>query len=552
MYLKNKIKYIFFKNTLYVFLPVFLSFILIFFVAYRTQQESFREKFELQSEVNTVQAFARYKTVMSEVNSQMQEITSSDEYSHFYYSDQLFEDSVSFRKAVKAFYKNTRNYIISSSYINNIGMYCYNEDFVIYGTGAELSVNAKKDIYKNLKLFAQNNKKTQNIYVDPIENYRPGIILMKKIIYNNDIVGIIFYSIDYNNFLDRIIMNDANTVALEIEDINIGEIKFKISEPPHRLNITTCEINENGLKFKCSYNATEYLGIRNIFSLQLWLIIFVCFIILVLITFFVSVKIYVPFKKINQIIDNPNSFGEKNENKEYDFILKKVESAVGAKFLLENRLAENLESLKKMEMIALQNQINPHFLYNTLQIISAYSVTLTEEDNKVTEMIENVAKMLKYAFSTKTLTTTVHDELEYLKIYCEFQKERFYEQFDVYYDIDEKLMNLEVVKLLFQPVIENAIYHSIRISDRKCKIVISGYIKNNCAFFDIINDGVPIKKEKADEINKYLFSGVINEDEHIGLSNINKRIKIIFGDEYGVKIFQNEISETVTQIKLPY
>ena len=166
-----------------------------------------------------------------------------------------------------------------------------------------------------------------------------------------------------------------------------------------------------------------------------------------------------------------------SSNDEYNYIITGLVDSFIKNDYLQVQLSEKAYHTKVLELTMLQSQINPHFLSNTLETIYLRSIALTNSPNVVCNLIENLSDILRYALSDPTSTVLFSNELNYTKCYLNIQMFRYKEKLQVSWDYDPALDKYSVMKLLFQPFIENAIYHGIK----KKKVM------ENCAFAAISN-----------------------------------------------------------------
>lgn len=201
----------------------------------------------------------------------------------------------------------------------------------------------------------------------------------------------------------------------------------------------------------------------------------------------------------------------------------------------------------------LQNQMNPHFLFNTLNVI-----TLADMENnngistKITKIVTLLSNLLRASISSKTYIISLEQELIFVKQYVDLQNIKYNDIIKFNVDVSDSMLEIPVLKLMLQPIVENCITHGIlkSASPKNEYIKINSRISNDNLIIDIINSGETIDKNKLFEINAKLESNEYPDAFHIGLLNVNSRIKLIFGETYGVSVFsENRI--TIVRITLP-
>ena len=201
-------------------------------------------------------------------------------------------------------------------------------------------------------------------------------------------------------------------------------------------------------------------------------------------------------------------------------------------------------TLRKTELNALQAQINPHFLYNTLDSIAwMCEVGRTEE---AVEMVNALARLFRISISKGHELITIRQELQHAECYLKIQKFRYKSQFDYKFKVEESCLGYLCNKITLQPMIENAIVHGLDLTD-KGEIVIEVYEEDKNIVMTVWDNGVGMTEEQCKEI--------MQKDTHqkggIGLKNVNDRIKIYFGEQYGITI-SSELDEwTKVEIRMP-
>lgn len=212
------------------------------------------------------------------------------------------------------------------------------------------------------------------------------------------------------------------------------------------------------------------------------------------------------------------------------------------KYINKSYLAEINQ--KKAEMIALQNQINPHFLYNTLECIRMKA--LCNGDKDVGKMLYNLSFLFRKQVKDKDLIT-LQSELEYCTRYMEIFKFRYHEKFDFKINCPEELFDNEMIKFTIQPLIENYFVHGIRLEEDNNFVEINVMKENEDIKIIIDDNGKGISEEKLAEITQNISKGVDIKmvDQSIGIINAQTRIVGTYGERYGIKLENNSIGARV-------
>lgn len=200
------------------------------------------------------------------------------------------------------------------------------------------------------------------------------------------------------------------------------------------------------------------------------------------------------------------------------------------------------------ELKALNFQFNPHFIYNTLNIINW--MCIENHQIETSEMLIDLSEMLEYTANNGLGVVKFEDDVKYLKNYVGIMTKRFIRKFTLQYDIDPKLYNYDVPKFFLQPFIENSLIHGFEEIEEGGTIKISGWIEENKRFFCIEDNGNGMENEKINEILK-IEEESIGVYKSIGIDNVNKRVKLIYGKTFGVQIESQLHIGTKVTITLP-
>jgi len=210
---------------------------------------------------------------------------------------------------------------------------------------------------------------------------------------------------------------------------------------------------------------------------------------------------------------------------------------------------------KQAELTALQSQINPHFLCNTLESIRGQA--LLDGNNEIAKMMEALASYFRYSISRRGNFVTLRDELNNIKNYMMIQSYRFNNRFSLEIIIDEedeKAYDYLIPRLILQPVVENSIYHGLEVLPEGGKIIIEVTLTENILILTVSDNGKGMDAKTLAELNARIRSANMEAGEDgtgIALPNIHKRIQLLFGEEYGVNIYSTLNQGTDVEIVLP-
>lgn len=204
---------------------------------------------------------------------------------------------------------------------------------------------------------------------------------------------------------------------------------------------------------------------------------------------------------------------------------------------------------RKAELQALQAQINPHFLYNTLDSIRWKAEMAGAAD--VSQMTASLATLFRISLSKGREIIPIRDELLHVESYLKIQKTRYRDRMNYTIDVEPELLELYMVKLLLQPLVENAIEHGIKESDHSGKVSIRGYAQGNRVIFQVTDDGLGIPEAHLRILQRELQENSVLERDGYGIFNVNERIRLYFGAEYGLTLESQWQSGTVATLTLP-
>jgi two-component system sensor histidine kinase YesM len=218
--------------------------------------------------------------------------------------------------------------------------------------------------------------------------------------------------------------------------------------------------------------------------------------------------------------------------------------------LLEQNVREQ-KLLRKLEMESLDNQIKPHFIYNTLDLI--IGLLENEKIDEAAHMVEALGKFFRLSLSHGKEMVLIRNEIKHVKNYLFIQQYRHGNEYEYIVDIEDlEIMDKHIPKLILQPIVENAIYHGILPAEKKGLIIIKGYYKDKNIYFEVIDNGVGIEAEKVEEINNILAGKIKTDDKkkYFGLRNVDRRLKLMYGGASGLMVESRAGEKTIVTIRI--
>lgn len=204
---------------------------------------------------------------------------------------------------------------------------------------------------------------------------------------------------------------------------------------------------------------------------------------------------------------------------------------------------------RQAELEALQAQINPHFLCNTLNTIK-YLAQLQNVKN-IGEITTSLVRLLRISIDNTESFITIEEELEHVKSYLTIQRYKYADKFSTEFLVQEDVLRYKTTKMILQPLVENAIFHGIEPSGREGLIVIKIYFEYDHIVFKVIDNGVGMSQEQIEKLLSHSLRSEKSRFSGIGVYNVNERIKLFFGEEYGIKVFSQPGMCTSVEIEIP-
>jgi len=348
-------------------------------------------------------------------------------------------------------------------------------------------------------------------------------------------------SISFGKQIDNIIV-DKNNNIIYYKDVKCFADKkclAKFSEKNKNKDtyLYETQIENTNWNLRSLANTNDLVTLKKNFSHIVIIIFLVSLAFSSIITFIVITKILRPLIKLENHMQN-------FENNLREFHLSE-KTGYEVQNLVEhfNVMVEKIKYLREYEIKALHSQINPHFLYNTLDTI--IWMAEFEDNEKVISITKSLANYFRLSLSNGHEKIPLKDEIMHTKEYLFIQKQRYEDKLSYFFNIeDESLLSIEVPKIIIQPIVENSIYHGIKNLSGNGIITIDVYRENSTVNISVKDNGIGF--EKAKQFKKSKTGGV-------GFQNVDKRIKFYYGKNYGVFINKDNKTEGAEVIiKIPF
>ena len=277
--------------------------------------------------------------------------------------------------------------------------------------------------------------------------------------------------------------------------------------------------------------------------------------ILALVNAYISSRITTPIRKLEHSVNVIESgdleaevyIGGAEEIRHLGTSVQKMADRIRG--LMQDIVTEH-ETRRRTEFDALQSQINPHFLYNTLDII--VWMIENEEKEKAVQIVTALGRFFRISLSRGRSIIPVKDELEHVRNYLMIQQNRFKNKFTYRVEADDAVLPMASVKLILQPIVENAIYHGMEFMDGDGEILVKAELKDGCTVMTVRDNGLGMTEETVEK----LLSGdqphaPSRRGSGIGVRNVHERIRIYFGEDYGLSIVSEPDEGTEVTIRMP-
>lgn len=366
-------------------------------------------------------------------------------------------------------------------------------------------------------------------------------------VYLTDSNGEIIYH-PKQNLINSSLLHENNIAAAAYED---GTHEETFEEEERMVTVRT--VGYTGWKIINVTPTNEFYMSYNQMRFFTGIIVVLTILLIFLANQFVSYLIGNPIKKLDYSVKDLE-YGKLDLNiyiggsYEIRHLGRTITSVVTQMHRLMDEIVIEQEKKRKSEFDSLQAQINPHFLYNTLD--SIVWMVESERYQEAISMVTALANLFRISLSKGKNIITIREEIEHAQNYLYIQKIRYKNRFQIDIDIDPEIYECSTIKLIVQPLLENAIYHGVEYMDGEGEIKVRGYLKNGDVYIDVTDNGLGMPEESVDFILTD-ENRVHKKGSGIGLSNVHQRIQLYFGKEYGLEIESILDEGTTVHIHLP-
>lgn len=297
---------------------------------------------------------------------------------------------------------------------------------------------------------------------------------------------------------------------------------------------------------------------QNVFMLTAWMLVaaFACILaVIIYVSYHIPLSITRPIRKLSEVTDqvakgNLDVRSEVKGGVEVSMLSDSLNTMIDKINELLDQVTKEQVRLRKAEFEVLQSQINPHFLYNTLDAITWLAES--GEQKKVVSMVGSLSEFFRTALNGGRDIITIEEELQHVRSYLEIEQVRYQDILRYEISVPEELNKYLIPKITIQPLVENALYHGIKNKRGPGMILIKAKKEKDFFNIQIEDNGIGIEEERLEQVRAGIRDKVLTGKDIYGLYNVNERIRLNFGEQYGIFIESVHGEKTVVSVILPY
>ena len=572
-YLKNyKFNSLFVKNLLLLLLLIMVPLIgaaVICYYAYGNMQE---QELRDVSETMASDVYFDLERVLKEARTELSYFGFNSEVDLFLYDHEIRQ----YNYSIASIQGLLRMPVIAKEYVDSVYIYSLQSNRVVglEGVADYETFSGKETINEFLE-----QKDGKRIFVreaDYREYPQMYLTVLQSLGYGNQIRGVAMMNLEPEAILTEvsvpengeIYLTDGTEILLSSEQDMMGKGLESIPgygslvhdgtryDGDHIVSSKVAADSE--LEVITRMNLQGYQNQLGVIRRVLFLLLTVMILITIGLSLMISVRLFRPIDRIvssfreysGALMGESELFTGKNE---LEYILNSIERTMDVKKNAEEELAVRVRLLKKAQAVALQSQINPHFLNNTLETINWTALEQLGAHNEISEMAVALSKMLRMSLENSDTIVPIRTEMEHCGYYLDIQRKRYEDKFSVVWKIPSEIMECKVIRVVLQPLVENAIYHGIKRISGKGRIEISGSLTEDGkdVLLTVSDNGLGMTKSELSGLRESMKSDMIKESRHIGVTNVNQRLRLYFGEEYGLEVDSWEDKGTVVTMRFP-
>lgn len=557
---------IFVKNFFLIFVCMFIPIVFVNIWYNNYLSNKLNEKVKIQNEQGLRDSYDKFEAVVESVRDMAASICWDRNVRYLAVQSELLDKKESIEDVTYLL----ETYSKSSEYVDSVCVYFVKTDCFI--TETEIIPFEEYIDRECITPYIEGKDFRKNLVVRKKNQYYPYVLTIVEPIKidNGNVLALTIVNINVESLGDFLgtggYENKGESPFMLIMDVSGKKLVYSdeyslYREENYYEELQKVILDEKSFTIKASLWGENYLvsGLSlqdNILCLQLatmeqwmtdmqnahvvfWCVVLVCTIVCLIVTSILSMWLYRPVGRTLSVLkESKLLLDTKDEYKdELEVICYSIEAVKEERDVLNVNIAERVAELQKMQLCALQGQINPHFLYNTLDAIGNASALLLDEENVVTEMIYTLGSLMRVSLSKKKFLVKLSEEIEHIKLYIQLLDFRYKGKIQVHIDNLEEQYEEKIIKLTLQPLVENAVQHGILKKEKlQGNIWIRGEKKGSDNYIHVCDDGEQVDEERLDSVRLMLKDDSLDCTEHIGLKNVEQRIKNLYGEDCGLAV----------------
>lgn len=534
----------------------------------KQQRKRLYEEFVKRNEMSLEQAYSNVYSVILSTKNLAYSLSVNNNVKYLAYRPSVSGDITNNRESVKDMLSVIKN---ANAYVDSIYIYFYNSGEVVSNLGVSgYEVFQDKEA---LALFSK-DMPARNILLPRIKkNKYPYLltVLYPVRVGRSGSMGLIAVNLDVEklgNYIGRGSYRSADAAPkLLIFDESMETLvysdEYRLLQEPEEIEklksfpkneeilsevytlwggswaVSGLESREDGLRYLYLSSMQEFEKQNKEADTRIRQVAVLTGMLCLLLAFLLAVWVYRPVKRTLHVLSEVSMLTEwdrKEHVDEIEAIQRSILSAKKENDDLNAQIQERIISLHNAQICALQTQINPHFLFNTLEAIANAAALLMNGDNQITEMIYTLGKLMRISLSNENYLVPLKEELEHVKLYVKLVEFRYHGRVCLHQEIPEELQEERIIKLTLQPLIENAIQHGLAGKRSGGNIWLKGEKKGKDNYIYVVDNGTGVTEEMLEKLREQLKDSAITGSRHIGMRNVDQRLKLVFGEGYGLTV----------------
>ena len=572
---ENGLKSIYLRNIIFLIITLIIPTSLFLTIFYKTGVNKVEDEINnlYQTSINKTQERIDYEIkTINDLFYRLIALDSREDLSAISkidtYNFETFEDLVDLNSEF--------DYILSSyRLVSSIDIFFCNSNSIVSSEKGIISYNDYENIdlidnimagEKRQDYILYNNNLIFSTPISLFENSKYDIIFMKISI--SQLVSLL--NIEDANISDNYIIDEngevINKASLKDEDYLQAFTNYSLENKTsnefenENFKIVFAKSNINHWTYAKILDISDYYKEINRYKNNFVTYIFISTIIIIIFAIFITQKISEPIDIFMSIVNRPTDWLRDNNKmqdlnfSELKYISNNLLASYSKNWALEEELDKRIAKLKEAQFVALQSQINPHFMYNTLDSINWAVLEKMGAHNPVSNIITSLSDFLRFSLQGDKNFVLIEDEVQNAKNYINIQQYRYDNKFNVIWENEKRSLKHKTIKIILQPLIENALFHGFNEEDGRFYIRVSVKSIDKKINIQVKDNGLGIDDKTLNEI-KANFEKIENDiafpTTQIGLYNVYQRIKLIFADDAEMSIFSSQGEGTSINISFP-